>query len=110
MKKYKLLILSSRLKNRVFEFGETKMGGYQTGRALLFNGSEYVVEVDNGIFLFYVEGCDYVPFAVEDIKDIIITHEKINVDAFAYKQGQVFESGLLDKHWVSEMGDSITCD
>ena len=82
------------------------MGGFQTGRVLVKSGEQYTVAIDNGTYLFYVEGYNFVPFSIEDIDQIIISHEQVNAAHYKQRQGAVARQGFLDKP-ANEIGISV---
>lgn len=93
---HELLILPEELVERVASQGETKMGGFHTGKVILHDGRTFIVEVDNATYLFHVEGYERVPFSVDEIADIIVTHETIDHQAWTRKLGDLARRGLID--------------
>ena len=96
MRENELIVLTKALSADVRKGGETAMGGFYVGNVVLKDGSKYKVEISNSLYIFYVEGYNYVPFSLEDIKEIYITHDKINIREYGKREAQIVKKGLIN--------------
>jgi hypothetical protein len=74
-----MIELSDKWIDFILSQGETGMG-YHIISVVLCNGKRYDRVVVDGGYITRVKGYDTIPFAEEDIREVIVTHDKWDFD------------------------------